>query len=67
MRPSPANPWFTFISVLKREDPQDEKAALELLRALAAQVKPLCKEHGLGVNSFEEAGAKPFDTNMRTS
>lgn len=50
-----ANPWFTFISVLKREDQDDEAAALKLLRALAAQVKPLCKEHGLGVNSFEEA------------
>lgn len=43
------NPNFTFIRSLGNDE-----EALALLRALAAQVKPICKAHGFGVNSFEE-------------
>ncbi|KAG8218690.1 hypothetical protein J3R82DRAFT_4358 [Butyriboletus roseoflavus] len=35
-------------------DPMVEEAARQLLRALAAQVKPIMKAHGFVVNSVEE-------------
>lgn len=49
--PNP-NHYINFISSLRDED-QD---AIELLRALAAQVKPIMKNHGFAVNSLEEVG-----------
>lgn len=51
--PSP-NPYVNFITVLPMHDPAVEEAARQLLRALAAQVKPIMKEHGFAVNSLEE-------------
>ncbi|KZP23769.1 WLM-domain-containing protein [Athelia psychrophila] len=44
------NPHINFISVLN----EDDDDALQLMRALAAQVRPLMKAHGFDVNSFEE-------------
>jgi hypothetical protein len=35
-------------------DPRDQEQARQLLRALAAQVKPIMKDHGFVVNSLEE-------------
>lgn len=52
------NPYFNFITVLPLSFsvpglPSQEDAK-QLLQALAAQVRPLCKKHGFQVNSFEE-------------
>lgn len=44
------NPHINFISVL--HDGDDD--SLQLMRALAAQVRPVMKSHGFSVNSFEE-------------
>lgn len=51
--PNP-NPYVNFITVLPANDPTVEEAARQLLRALAAQVKPIMKAHGFVVNSLEE-------------
>ena len=48
------NPHINFISPLPAGDAAAEEEARQLLRALAAQVKPVMKAHGLTVNSFEE-------------
>ncbi|KAG9004593.1 hypothetical protein FRB94_002269 [Tulasnella sp. JGI-2019a] len=51
------NEYINFISQLPCADdygPSGEDAK-ELLRALAAQVKPLMKDHGFTINSLEEA------------
>lgn len=45
------NPHINFISALPGVDPED---ARQLLRALAAQVRPVMKAHGFAVNSLEE-------------
>ncbi|KAH9481414.1 DNA-dependent metalloprotease WSS1-like protein [Psilocybe cubensis] len=47
------NPHINFITALKA-DADDEESARQLLRALAAQVRPVMKAHGFAVNSFEE-------------
>ena len=47
------NPHINFITALK-SSPDEEEDARQLLRALAAQVKPVMKAHGFSVNSFEE-------------
>ncbi|KZV97438.1 WLM-domain-containing protein [Exidia glandulosa HHB12029] len=44
-----------FINFIVPLPARDEDYARELLRALAAQVKPVMKAHGYTVNSFEEA------------
>lgn len=44
------NPHINFISVLH----DDDDDSLQLMRALAAQVRPVMKAHGFTVNSFEE-------------
>ena len=49
------NPHINFITPLKMMDPQGEEEARRLLRALAAQVRPIMKAEGFVVNSFEEA------------
>lgn len=51
--PNP-NPHVNFVTVLPMGDPTIEEAARQLLRALAAQVKPIMKAHGFVVNSLEE-------------
>ncbi|KAH9942766.1 WLM-domain-containing protein [Amylocystis lapponica] len=51
--PNP-NPHINFISALPAVDAQDQEDARQLLRALAAQVRPVMKAHGFEVNSFEE-------------
>lgn len=51
--PNP-NPHVNFITVLPMGEPTVEEAARQLLRALAAQVKPIMKAHGFVVNSLEE-------------
>jgi len=51
--PNP-NPHVNFISVLPMGDGTVEEAARQLLRSLAAQVKPIMKAHGFAVNSLEE-------------
>lgn len=47
------NPHVNFITTLPFDD---EDEARQLLRALAAQVRPIMKRHGFAVNSFEEVG-----------
>ncbi|KAL5526064.1 hypothetical protein ACEPAG_7402 [Sanghuangporus baumii] len=54
--PNP-NKHINFISPLPAPDipaPYSEEDARQLLRALAAQVRPVMKSHGFAVNSFEE-------------
>ncbi|KAI0787641.1 WLM-domain-containing protein [Fomes fomentarius] len=48
------NPHVNFITPLKTEDPEVEEEARQLLRALAAQVRPIMKAEGFVVNSLEE-------------
>lgn len=47
------NPHINFITALPSGDDTEEDAR-QLLRALAAQVRPVMKSHGYVVNSFEE-------------
>ncbi|KAI0755885.1 WLM domain-containing protein [Irpex lacteus] len=47
------NPYINFITALPGRDGADEEAARQLLRALAAQVKPIMKAHGLAVNTLD--------------
>ncbi|KAG2142972.1 hypothetical protein DEU56DRAFT_792745 [Suillus clintonianus] len=48
------NPHVNFVSVLPMIDATLEDDARQLMRALAAQVRPVMKDHGLTVNSLEE-------------
>ncbi|KAI8980209.1 WLM domain-containing protein [Trametes punicea] len=48
------NPHINFITPLKTHDPAAAEEARQLLRALAAQVRPIMKAEGFVVNSFEE-------------
>ncbi|EKM58369.1 uncharacterized protein PHACADRAFT_117246 [Phanerochaete carnosa HHB-10118-sp] len=48
------NPLINFITPLPMGASAAEEDARQLLRALAAQVKPIMKAHGFTVNSFEE-------------
>ncbi|EJF64929.1 WLM-domain-containing protein [Dichomitus squalens LYAD-421 SS1] len=48
------NPHINFITPLKMADTQAEEQAKQLLRALAAQVRPIMKAEGFVINSFEE-------------
>ncbi|OSD06601.1 WLM-domain-containing protein [Trametes coccinea BRFM310] len=48
------NPHINFITPLKADDAAAEEEARQLLRALAAQVRPIMKAEGFVVNSFEE-------------
>lgn len=51
--PNP-NPHINFITALPMPDRKGQEEARQLLRALAAQVRPIMKAHGFTVNSFEE-------------
>lgn len=51
--PNP-NTHVNFITAMPMADSRDQERARQLLRALAAQVKPVMKEHGFVVNSLEE-------------
>ncbi|TFK47837.1 WLM-domain-containing protein [Heliocybe sulcata] len=51
--PNP-NPHVNFIAVLPMPEPGAQEGARQLLRALAAQVRPIMKAHGFVVNSLEE-------------
>lgn len=54
------NPYINFITAIPL--PGDEREpARQLLRALAAQVKPVMKAHGFTVNSFEEVRVTKFN------
>ena len=52
------NPYINFITALPSfrhtRDSVEDPQATELLRALAAQLKPVMKARGFTVNSFEE-------------
>jgi DNA-dependent metalloprotease WSS1 len=48
------NPHINFITALPAPDHTEQQSARQLLRALAAQVRPIMKNHGFSVNSFEE-------------
>lgn len=58
------NPYFNFItalpSFLNAPGLPSQQNAKELLDALAAQVRPICKKHGFNVNSFEEVSSEPL-------
>lgn len=51
---SNSNPHINFITALPASDDTEQAAAIQLLRALAAQVRPIMKSHGFIVNSLEE-------------
>lgn len=53
------NEYVNFISSLPGFDSPSQEDARQLLRALAAQVKPIMKTHGFTVNSFEEYEFNP--------
>ena len=56
-RESRPNKHINFITALPAPgipQPYSEEDARQLLRALAAQVRPIMKNHGFEVNSFEE-------------
>lgn len=55
------NPHVNFITPLKMADAATEEDARQLLRALAAQVRPIMKAEGLVVNSLEEVSARRGD------
>ncbi|THV03234.1 WLM-domain-containing protein [Dendrothele bispora CBS 962.96] len=48
------NPHVNFITALPAYDQADQEDARQLLRALAAQIRPVMKAHGFAINSFEE-------------
>lgn len=48
------NPHINFITALPSVNPAETEDARQLLRALAAQVRPMMKTHGFEVNSLEE-------------
>ncbi|KAG5350885.1 hypothetical protein C0989_008919 [Termitomyces sp. Mn162] len=48
------NPHINFVSSLHRIDSSEQESARQLLRGLAAQVRPIMKSHGFSVNSLEE-------------
>ena len=48
------NPHVNFITALSMPDSHEQERARQLLRALAAQVRPIMKAHGFVVNSLEE-------------
>jgi hypothetical protein len=48
------NPHVNFITALSMADSGEQERARQLLRALAAQVRPIMKAHGFVVNSLEE-------------
>jgi hypothetical protein len=48
------NEFINFIIPLPDATQAGTESARELLRALAAQVKPVMKTHGFKINSFEE-------------
>jgi DNA-dependent metalloprotease WSS1 len=50
------NPHVNFITALPMDDAREQERARQLLRALAAQVRPVMKTHGFVVNSLEEVG-----------
>ena len=54
------NPHINFISALPTTDPSATEDARQLLRALAAQVRPVMKSNGFTVNSFEEVWGSQF-------
>lgn len=53
------NPHINFITALPTSGDERERAR-QLLRALAAQVKPVMKAHGFTINSFEEVCVTTF-------
>ena len=52
VEPNP-NHHINFITALPT-NPERQEEARQLLRALAAQVRPVMKAHGFAVNSLEE-------------
>lgn len=52
------NPHVNFIAPLRFNDAAAEEEARQLLRALAAQVRPIMKTEGFVVNSLEEVRAR---------
>lgn len=60
------NPHVNFISVLPMVDATLEDNARQLIRALAAQVKPIMKTHGFTVNSLEEVRIRCFCCSLHT-
>ena len=53
------NPHVNFISALGADR---EEEARQLIRALAAQVKPVMKTHGFTINSLEEVSQETTQT-----
>ena len=55
------NSYINFITALPTSGNERERErARQLLRALAAQVKPVMKAHGFAINSFEEVCVTKF-------
>ncbi|KAG9225067.1 hypothetical protein CCMSSC00406_0008769 [Pleurotus cornucopiae] len=53
-RESNPNRHVNFITALPAIDREEQESARQLLRALAAQVRPVMKSHGFEINSLEE-------------
>lgn len=53
-RPNEYINWITALPMPDAQPPNSEEDARHLLRALAAQVRPVMKKHGITVNSLEE-------------
>ena len=51
------NSHINFIASLP-DEPEKQEEARQLLRALAAQVRPVMKKHGFVVNSLEEVSTE---------
>jgi hypothetical protein len=60
------NPHVNFITALPRPDSSETESARQLLRALAAQVRPVMKSHGFVVNSLEEVPHSLFSGQLPT-
>ena len=58
------NPHINFITPLPMADEAVQEEARQLLRALAAQLKPIMKSHGLSVNSFEEVSCDNLSASL---
>lgn len=58
------NSHVNFITALPMADTREQERARQLLRALAAQVRPIMKAHGFVVNSLEEVRSEGISTDF---
>lgn len=66
-RESNPNPHVNFITALPAQSERAQEEARQLLRALAAQVRPVMKAHGFAVNTLEEVRELRWDHGLPVS